>query len=390
MKKKDIITVIIIALILAAILFGAIFLASRHMNIKEDQSKAICFCHPDFNNSIFFSEKGKIYEYDTETGELRVLIESGKVEGYIDHYEYMVDQVYKGKLFYHYFSDYNQVMNFSYYNLLNGETRFIGSVKCAHKYEKVIIYEGYIYCVYCTDDNRESDVLRISRFNIDNGDEQILYESASKDEFLVAVTDRKIITRQEHDNLFSYNIGNMKKSLLWSAESNGYKNLFTGSIIENKLYFTATTGVYSVKPEPDSYWIFADRNPNKYLLCLDINTGKFERVLDIQISTYCLTENAIYYSPMAVRGLAEKNTYKASIEEVSFTDETLFACDLDGRNIREIYTNKDTFFGNIKILNGKVYCNLGLFNYENESFDFYEYTEIDLSTKEIKIIEIPN
>ena len=389
MNKKDIITIIITTLVTAALIAGCIFLTNRNRMPRETQNKADCYCYPDLNNSLYFSEQGKIFKYDTENSQLDILIESEKIESYvIDYYQFSVDQVYKGKLFYHYYSDYARVMNFAYYNLLNGENRLINSVKCNLRGE-VVIYDGYVYCVYCADNEEGYEVLRISRFNIESGDEQILYESRSRDEFLVAVIDGKIITRQEYDNLFSYNIVNMKKSLLWNAKNNGYDGFFFFSNIGNKLYFLSLTDEYTVTTDPENYFAFSALIPDHYLLYLDINTGEFQRVLDIPISTYCLTENAIYYSPMAVRSVNGKKPYNTPSDEISYTHETLFSCDLDGQNICEVYTNKDTYYyNNYKILNGKVFCQLGLFNHSNQSFDYFD-VEIDLSTKEIDFIDIP-
>ncbi|MBQ1196009.1 MAG: hypothetical protein IIX44_07180 [Clostridia bacterium] len=390
MNKKDIITIIITTLVIAALIAGCIFLTNRNRMPRETQNKADCYCYPNFSNSIFFSENGKIYKYDTENRQLKILVESEIIESYVNYYyNYSVDQVYKGKLFYHYYSDYARVMNFAYYNLLNGENRLINSVKCNLRGE-VVIYDGYVYCVYCADNEEGYEVLRISRFNIESGDEQILYESRSRDEFLVAVIDGKIITRQEYDNLFSYNIVNMKKSLLWNAKNNGYDGFFFFSNIGNKLYFLAPTDEYTVTTDPENFFAFSALIPDHYLLYLDINTGEFRRVLDIPISTYCLTENAIYYSPMAVRSVNGKKPYNTPSDEISYTHETLFSCDLDGQNICEVYTNKDTYYSNnYKILNGKVFCQLGLFNHSNQSFDYFDYVEIDLSTKEIDFIDIP-
>ena len=93
---------------------------------------------------------------------------------------------------------------------------------------------------------------------------------------------------------------------------------------------------------------------------------------------------------MAVRSVNGKKPYNTPSDEISYTHETLFSCDLDGQNICEVYTNKDTYYSNnYKILNGKVFCQLGLFNHSNQSFDYFDYVEIDLSTKEIDFIDIP-
>ena len=89
---------------------------------------------------------------------------------------------------------------------------------------------------------------------------------------------------------------------------------------------------------------------------MDVATGEVKRFVDEPVVSFCLTDDAVYYVPFKLRvsenylNDPKKNTFRIN-------DETLYACDLDGKNIRKVYTNESMLYSSIgyTVIDGFIY-----------------------------------
>ena len=129
-----------------------------------------------------------------------------------------------------------------------------------------------------------------------------------------------------------------------------------------------------------------------FLVWVDVNTGEAGRVLETPVTSFCLTDEAIYYSPFKIRNLYVPDDYEEHPENVKvcLMDETLYACNLDGSNVRKVYTNDtldyaEDFTVIDEILYGWIYD----YNEETRTFDKTFFGAINFESGEIIRTEKP-
>ena len=95
----------------------------------------------------------------------------------------------------------------------------------------------------------------------------------------------------------------------------------------------------------------------KFLIWMDVRTGETGRVVDNPVTGFCLTNDTIYYLPQKLRYFYVPEDYEEHPEDVVVytVDETLHACDLNGENTREVYTNEKLSFSSFTVIDG-VLC----------------------------------
>ena len=160
-------------------------------------------------------------------------------------------------------------------------------------------------------------------------------------ESLKMVADGKIITLKNYNIICTIDIETKERKEVYDLAKNGYKGTDVMSSVDGKVYFAAVLTERYIDQATSIEPML------RGLLCMDINTGEIKRLVDEPIVDFCLTDDAVYYVPFKLRvsknflSDPKKNTFRVN-------DETLYACDLDGKNIRKVYTDSSV-----------IYCGMG-------------------------------
>ena len=127
---------------------------------------------------------------------------------------------------------------------------------------------------------------------------------------------------------------------------------------------------------------------DKFIVRMDAQTGEWHYVVDIPVVTYYITNEAIYFSPVEERQVSDPTRYPPGSNDaksVSYS-ATLYACDLDGSNVRAVWTDKSgvlDFTSYYTVVDGIYYGWLAEFDIDKNSWGESYFAEIHLDTGEI-------
>ena len=159
-----------------------------------------------------------------------------------------------------------------------------------------------------------------------------------------------------------------------------YEALYTTSwtVYENgKLYFTAMSkNIYT--PE-----ITGGECPLEILFSVDVNTGEVKKVIEEPVTDFTVANDAIYYVPFKHRILYMPEDYENNKDDLRtwVMDYTVYACDLDGKNVRTVYSNEKLNFYGIVVIDGVLYCTCADYIEEEHTYSgTYSFRAIDLET----------
>ena len=358
-KKKDIITFIIIALVLAATVISCVFLAGRHRHTEYTPSSPQRF-------GDYSSINVSVNEVPRPT--------SDDIAEYIngeDNYIYY-GNTENSILYFSCFLWESKKTLFFKYNTLNGNIAKI-DFECDLRISTFQASDGYIY--YFTEKNDSSTEKSLCRFPISGGNEQILTDCDTETMFIFA-SGNKVFLRTSK-KISVYSTDKNKIQTLWDAEENGFYCIY-GDIwyYGGNLYFLASSETpKSDIPTDERYSEVEVPMSYSYLISLNIKTKKSSVLLDMPINCFYMTENEIIYIPMvhAVTEIGGKL--------MPFFNDRICASDLDGSNPREIFSDLDVWA--IVILeynNGKIYVSDGYAETEKVST-----WVIDINTGEVGI-----
>jgi len=127
--------------------------------------------------------------------------------------------------------------------------------------------------------------------------------------------------------------------------------------------------------------------PLEVLYSADINTGEIKKVLEEPISCFCVSDDAIYYVPFKYKILYMPEDYENNKEDLIawYQEHTVYACDLDGKNIRAVYTNDQIGYSSyFSVFDGMLYGFTSAYIEEEHNYSSkMNFTEIDLETGEL-------
>ena len=397
-KKKELITVIIIALVLAAILFGAIYLAGRRG--KSTDSKPINLYRPIWQEKIIYDHSG-VYVVDSENSTIKDLpidlsafgindfrkeaIMAGNVDG-INLY-----------LSYSYYTNLSESKDmFFRYNLLTSE---ISEIEFSTAFEMNSNYNfyahgGYLYYFGMNFSDYlnaivNNDPSYLCRVPVTGGEEEVIAEYQNFNERIVLVDGDTVITSNE-SSLYAFDVSKKKRTEIFNAKNNGFRLIETerSYYYDGNLYFLAEKDLPSVV-EADEDFKESWKTPDDYLISLDIKKKEWKKVIDVPVSLFCVTEDGIFYVKKKYRLLLTSN-FALSIHDVLtvYGDDSICSQPIGGGEEQVLYTNEKISFNEIFTVKDGKFC--GRINSPTETeYDYkVKFAVIDLSSKNIVQFDI--
>ena len=395
-KKKELITIIIIAIILAAILFVAIFLASRRD--KSTDSKPINLYRPRWNNTIIYDRFG-IHVINPEIPDINPLSVDLSEFGIDNGYEVLragnVDGINLYLCYSHYAGLTESETLFFRYNLITSQ---VSKIELTSNYDTVSYYNfyahgGYLYYFAWNTENGLSTGLEpgyLCRVPVSGGKEETLAEYTSGSEHIVCVVGDTVITSNGSKISF-YDVSKKKKTELFNAEKSGFRLIGAerSYYYNGNLYFLAEKYLPSVVEADEDFkedW----KTPDSYLISLDIKKKEWKKVIDVPVSLFCVTEDGIFYVKKKYR-LLHKSDFALSINDVLtvYGDDSICSQPIGGGEERVLYTNEKISFNEIFTVKDGKFC--GRINSPGETeYDYkVKFAVIDLSSKNIVQFDIP-
>lgn len=289
---------------------------------------------------------GELYCYNRKTGEIypfctdpncngNCILESSKMD-----YAQPVD----GRLYICSSSTRPRERSLSYIDLVTGEvTVLLTSPKQgASILSWPVVDNGW---VYYTDqrlreggeaENPDDYEFCVFRIPMDGGISECVCEIEDNvTEQLFAVVDGKPITVYNY-SLYSNDPTTGERKLLFDPQEHGY-NGYINKINYLDGYFYCLFGTREYH-ESEYY---PEKLGKEYLLKINARTGAAKQLLDVPVQGLIVTEDAIYYTEQMIRTVYVPEDYEKHPEKVVVTgsSETLYACDLDGGNRREVFTD---------------------------------------------------
>lgn len=400
MKKRDVITIIVIAIVLAAILAGCLYLANRHrFDIAEKNTIGIISYNQQIqgNNIYFnhyFNRNRNLLCFDTSTDTLTKLCTDPNCDGYCPlESATLTSRIYKNRLYFEFFID-NNVTGLAYYDIKSGKTQVIKNFN-EYLYQEFFIYNDYIYFFRDRYDNYDDNgKYKICRISINGGKEETLIE-LDKDEMPITVADGKIYTSNDvievidenyespiaYTTIYAYDVNTLERHTVWESDRDKYFAIGSHTMFYNgKLYFEVYYNDYT----DDSYPL-QGRNLS-YLYCLDTQSRSASRICATPVYEFTLAYDGIYIvSNEYVGSYTETNQYGGTENKAIF-ERKIYKLDFSGSNLTQLYYNSDISDYNGYFANGKF---IGQVEYSGENKETDYFVVIDLSTGTLSKINIP-
>lgn len=407
-KKKDIITAAVIIIFVALLVGGCIFLASRRESSVSE--KVLSIAHPIWQNKIIIHHNG-IHAFDRENldlSELPIDLSAYGIENFNKN-ALAVSNI-DGMYLYFSYSYYEGLTNYSQfyrYNLLTAETSLILSSKSVafpmlnssssselflvNSHYNFYAHSGYLYYFGWDGDTRFSDVSQyLCRVPVGGGEEEILAEYENINEYIRFVEGDRVIT-ETGTSINVYDISKNKRTELWNAKNNGYSYVTTDRsfVLNGKYYFLASKEKPSVAESEEGFkddW----KTPDSYLIALDIKSGKFERVLDIPIYSFCISEDKVYYVPTKYSIIPPEDLRNENSRlKLRYSSDTLYSCDLDGKNPEAVYSSSEVMITEMYCINGGNLYTLIAHYPGAETYSDNKIAAIRLSDGQITQFDLP-
>ena len=331
----------------------------------------------EYGSYIYFGGS-KAQRYNRNTGEISNACTDPECDGTCPLDESIVNvcQVADGKLFFYSFKAFEHNVRYGYQDIVTGEVVVLADLSEteAGAGEYCYYYDGYIYYVHCllrdggnaaNPDDYEDFVCRTA---LSGGDEERIVKIVGETMQLVA--GGYIITYKDN-SLYAYDINGQNRKTLISPEQNGYTN-FRGDMkyLDGKLYYTCNNGGGDVE----------------ILYRTDLESGSSERVLEYELYSYTLTDEAIYFIRPAERVFYIPEDIDTNPEaEIIDTNvgPTVYKCDPDGKNVEEVYTD-DTLviFSDFTVIDNVIYGNMQRYNDTSKTLDNLGFCAADIESGE--------
>ena len=361
-KKKDIFIAALIIILLAAIVGGCIFLTRRRQNT-------------DYAPPIQSVDRVHLYLSDEVT-----LTQAVDVSKYVNGSNYIL---YPGntengiQYFSCYVYDSDKTLFFKY-NTINGNLAKI-DFETGPNVPFLYASGGFIYYLKLNISNENHYYTNhLCRIPISGG-EQILAEYDPGNAMyanLHFVVEKKVILSLT-DKILAYDIDKNETLTLFDSEKNGF-DMVTADIwyYGGNLYFEAISKTRESNIPTDDD-VTDDMIPvnSSYLLTFNMKTKKSRLLLEEPINCYYMTADEIIYMPKVHR------TIEIGGKIMPLYNDKIFACDLDGKNSREIFSGLEIWaYSILAIKDEKIYVHDGYAETAKASIK-----EIDINTGEVGI-----
>ncbi len=381
LKKKDLITASVITLLLAALLFGAIYLSTGHRRDKKPlPPRVIALDSQTFGKSIFFVERNTIVRCDYL---------SGRGVRLCGHEYYTADcalenvsgtlQLLDTRLYFCYHrAEGAYQYRVAYYDFNSGEVHDTGAEFNLNN--GFFVTDGYIYYVTGND---------IKRISVDGGSSERV-ASCERDEEIVMAANGKLYTAYGSSLLISatsirpvyictYDLETMTKNIIHRFTSAHANSVSKVLYLDGRIYLSLADSTERVS-------VGSGRVTYNTLWYIETATDKLSRVFDTYIDDFFLGSNKIYYIPYEERDIyAPEMGYDDGMYSVTGS-ASIHECDFDGGNDRVVFTDPDIALMKGHTVDGMI---LGSFIGRAPDGGTGSYGVIDTKSGKLKTVEMP-
>jgi hypothetical protein len=333
---------------------------------------------------------GKIFRYNRKTGEFSRACADSECDGTcpLDNIVGYILQIVDGKLYFGSMEAYTHNYTYGYQDIITGEVKVLrvcseseGPELCAP-----CVSGGYIYYmskILREDGNAQNpdDYLSyVCRMSVEGGKEEIVFGLQDNYELLKFVSGGKLVTYID-GILYSIDIETKERTVIFDGKKEGYLSFGDYmSCLDGKIYFLCKTNSGMQSEYNNITYSYS------YLMCLSLETGEAKRIVDKPIISFCLTDDAVYYTPFELRHMYIPEDYKEHPENVVvfLASPELHSCDLDGGNDKILYTNKNMDFAKLyTVIDGVLYGWLWDYDESLHRFGSTYFGIINLSTGKV-------
>ena len=382
MKKKEVISIIITTLAIAALIAGCLYLTSRRPSDGREKKTLgiINSQYQIYGKNIYFSHDQILMQFDTATDTLTKLCTDTECDGecVLENVLY-TSRIYKNRF---YFSFYGNTSGFAYYDIKTGKTEIINT------YDIPIFSEFFVYdgCIYHMRDNLPLEILTVYRLSVDSGKEELII-TLDPDERVIMVADGMIFTSKtvvagsnespiRYCAVYAYDTVTLEKREIWSTDKDRYNNISSRvRFYDGKMYFHILT-----------YEVNKFGSLISYLCCLDTQNGEASYISDIPITDFYLTYEGIYLETEEVVTTLPKANQFGDTESIAHTERNIIFLEYNKNNTKTVYKNSNviSYFG--YIANRKY---IGEITYSENDKRIKHFVIIDLESGELKDLPIP-
>ena len=352
-----------------------------------------------YGNYVFY-EWGTVYRYNKKTETLDKACRDVECDGEKCPLEGDISSiggVYDGKLYFFVYKPMTiqDKVFIGYQDILSGEITVLKTMDSdliSLGSEYIYVEGEYVYYEATTlkeggDKTNSNDYERsICRISLDGKKDEVFIKCA-ENEGMAIVCDGKIIMSSDGE-LYSIDIETKEKRFLFDCEEYDTLNI-VGNIryVKGKIYFLAESK-HRYVPE-----VIGGEIRYKILFSVDINTGEVKKVVEDPVVYFCVSDDAVYYVPFNFKILYMPEDYENNKDDLKvwWVDSTVYACDLDGKNIRAVYSNdKISYSRRMAVFGGVLYSLIGDYDEEEHYYSSkVSFGAIDLETGKIAKKERP-
>ena len=297
-----------------------------------------------------------------------------------------------GKLFFRAEKTFTHSIYIGYQDLVSGEVAILKETsKIGSTFDDgVFVCGGYLYYVDKilriggSQSNPDDYIPYVCRVGIDDGKEEHLFVVSNEKLFMVC--EDVIITLEDPNILYVYEIGDYQRKPLCDVTESGYLGIVNTSTYKSgKIYIRCSSEDKEYSEYSNGYYGLY------YLVSVDVHSGELERVIDEPVYNFYLSAEGIYYVKMRLRHMYIPEDYREYPEKIKvfMADDSIHFRRYDGTGDEVLYTNENISLGNFWVIRDNVlYGYLMDFDEEIHTFSGTAYFGvIDFSTGSITRVE---
>lgn len=347
----------------------------------------------EYGNYIYLSNF-KMYKYDKRTGVVSRACQDPDCDGSpgscpLDGLVTQLSGIVDNKLFFLSIVKDKSNGNVSCYAYLDLVTNKVTIFREGTVYDigdiEPLLTDDYVYYLYHSlrpdgDRSNSEDYVRYAcRQKISGGEEELICQlDKGTNDRIIAATEQYMIT-YSRPNIYKYDLSTGESEILFDGKTNGYSGARSFVNVDNQLYFCGLS-IESIKSEYRKQSF-----PKYYLIRMNLENGAVEKLIENPVFDYRIDRNKIYFIKGELRHLYIPDNYETNPEGVPILliGDTLYSCDLDGKNVQAVIQFPDTDFSDFTVINGFYFGSECKFNHETHSWDKRHYVAGDLATGKI-------
>ncbi|MBQ2766597.1 MAG: hypothetical protein IJF49_00790 [Clostridia bacterium] len=358
---------------------------------KSHTSRVVSKYMAEYGNYIYISETFGLCRYNRKTGEMIPYCTDPECDGscVFESPFFELTQIADGRLYFNCNTNWTHENVYAYLDLVTEEVKVLLYLPENETAEvsPPVLDNGYLY--YTAQRLRKGgDVTNpddyepyVGRIPMDGGEPEFVCTiAAGWGELLCAVVDGKIVTNHRHCFYITDSATNEREVLFDPEEYGFFRFIDKINYLDGYFYVLCGSSEYF---ESEYYSVPLRKS---YLIKIDAETGEMIQPLEEPVCGLIVTDDTIYYTEQTIRELYVPMDYVDHPEKVvvSSSYETIYACDLDGKNPRAVYSDPYLNVDYInRIIDNCLYGWISVYDETEHKLSDRFFAKLDFATGEI-------